>query len=78
MISQFREWLAEKIRPKQTPVSTGICGNRRWVTFMRGPLEYTTVCRDTRDPDAYSREELVEMLSVVRQHEAAMGWKVPE
>jgi hypothetical protein len=36
------------------------------------------VCRDTSQPDGYSREELVKMLQIIREQEKIMGWKVPE
>ena len=38
----------------------------------------TIVVRDTREPDGYSREELMEMLKTIREQEDLQGWKVPE
>lgn len=58
--------------------SSGSCANRRYRQFMSGPFEVTITYRDTREPDGYSREELLEMLETVRKHEASQGWKVPE
>jgi hypothetical protein len=58
--------------------SVGACANRRWRRFMSGPVEVTITYRDTRRPDGYSREELVEMLKTIREQEKMMGWKVPE
>ena len=40
--------------------------------------EYTLVLRDKNQPDGYSREEVMEMLSEVRQAEKRMGWSCPE
>lgn len=58
--------------------SFGSCANRKWQIRRFGPIEATLTMRDTSKPDAYSREELLEMLATVRKHEAIQGWKVPE
>lgn len=58
--------------------STGSCANRKWQVRTFGPVEVTLTFRHTSMPDAYSREELLEMLDTVRKHEAIQGWKVPE
>lgn len=58
--------------------SVAFCANRRTTTCRAGTLEVTVVARDTRRPDGYSREELVEMLRTVRKQEALQDWRVPE
>jgi hypothetical protein len=58
--------------------SYGACANRYTYVCKFGPLEMTIVVRDTREPDGYSREELVEMLQTIREQEELQGWKVPE
>jgi hypothetical protein len=58
--------------------SRGVCANRAWHVVKRGPIEATLIFRDTRQPDDYSREELVAMLETVRRHEKLQGWRVPE
>lgn len=59
-------------------VESGTCANRWWATSVADDLQYTMVCRDTSQPDGYSREELVKMLQIIREQEKIMGWKVPE
>ena len=58
--------------------SWGICGNRIWLRSPFGLLDVTLTIRDTTIPDAYSREELLEMVQTVRRHEKIQEWKVPE
>lgn len=58
--------------------SVGACANRSWMKRMFGPLEVTITTRRTDAPDGYSREELLEMLQRVREHEASQGWRVPD
>lgn len=58
--------------------STLACANRYESTRSFGPLEVRVVTRDTREPDGYSREELVMMLQLVRSEERRQGWRVPE
>jgi hypothetical protein len=64
--------------PKKPPSATGGCANRKWWVAFAGPIEVKLTYRDTRQPNAYSREELVEMLRAIRENEKWMGWKVPE
>ena len=52
--------------------------NRLWWVAMMGPIEVKLTYRDTRQEDGYSREELIEMLRVIRESERHMGWKVPQ
>ena len=54
------------------------CANRHVLVNRFGPIEVTTTFRDTRKPDGYSREELVEMLQLIRRHEALQKWRAPE
>lgn len=58
--------------------SRGVCANRITYVCGFGALEMTTVIRNTRGADGYSREELYGMLSTIRKCEKEMGWKVPE
>lgn len=77
-------WLRLRLLALLWPTSPGAfsayhkCANRWTRKMMIGPIELTITHRDTRDPDGYSREELVVMLETIRKHEAIMGWKVPE
>lgn len=54
------------------------CANRQVRTVMLGSTEVTVTLRDTKEPDAYSREEIYRMFQTVRENEQRMGWKVPE
>ena len=58
--------------------SSGACANRYMYTCWFGPLEMSITIRDTKEPDGYSREELVEMLAIIRAQETQQEWKVPE
>jgi hypothetical protein len=60
------------------PTSALACANRFERTYAFGPVEVRVVERDTREPDGYSREELCQMLWLVRSEEASQGWRVPE
>lgn len=55
-----------------------LCANRVTRTFVIGKLEVDIVFRDTSRPDAYSREEVYEMLRKVRRDELQTGWTCPE
>ena len=57
---------------------SGACANRRWARLRRGQVEVAVTVRDLREPDGYSREELLLMLREVRRHEKTQGWSVPE
>ena len=57
---------------------TGAVGSRFYRHGLLGRLEVSICFRDTRLPDAYSREELYRMLKVIRKNEAAQGWTCPE
>lgn len=54
------------------------CANRHETRCDFGRLEVTITIRDKRKPDGYSREELCEMLALVRRHEKLQDWRVPE
>ncbi len=59
----------------------GICGNRIWHVFEQVNPEWTiVVIRFWRNgmEDRYSREEVLQMLRLVRRNEWAMNWKCPE
>ena len=43
-----------------------------------GKIEISVTIKDTLKPAGYSREELYEMLTAIRQYELLSGWKVPE
>ena len=58
--------------------SVAACANRHTTTCRAGSVEVTVMVRDTSRPDGYSREELVEMLRLVREQELLQGWRVPE
>lgn len=58
--------------------STSICGNRHVKVSMLGCMEITITFRDTRDPDGYSREDLLEMLRLIRKHEMIQNWRTPD
>jgi len=58
--------------------SAGACANRQWIKRMLGPVEVTITMRHTDAPDGYSREELLEMLQRVREHEVSQGWRVSD
>ena len=70
-------WLVRHAPP---PIrrSVAFVGNRTTWTLTTGVQEWTTCSRRTNQPDAYTREELVEMLETIRKHEAVQGWRVPE
>lgn len=79
----FREWidslrllLIMRLWPNRGEV--GACANRRWRRQRCGAYEMTLEMRFLNAPDGYAREELYEMLCLIRKHEAIMGWKVPE
>jgi hypothetical protein len=78
----LRRWLWYKLLRfalrRAGPTSTFSCANRYETTHAFGPLEVRVVTRDTREPDGYCREELLQMLRLVRSEEARQGWKVPE
>jgi hypothetical protein len=79
---KFKEWLWYRalrfvLRRVGTKYSLS-CANRRETSHVFGPLEVRVVTRDTREPDGYSREELCQMLALVRSEEARQGWRVPE
>jgi hypothetical protein len=76
MMSWFRLKLIMFLWPSRS--SFGVCANRHWRNATCGPYEIELIMRDTRQPNGYSREELVEMLRTIRKHEAYMGWRVPE
>jgi hypothetical protein len=61
-----------------TPNAVGACANRFWRRLVHDDTEITLTFRRLYQPDGYSREELLEMLRTVREHEAIQGWKVPE
>jgi hypothetical protein len=52
--------------------------NRYITVALLDYLEVTLTVRDTREPDAYAPDELIEMLKKVREHERRQGWRVPE
>jgi hypothetical protein len=78
----FREWFWYRVIVFATrgsvPRLFGACANRILYTCWFGPLEMSIVIRNTREPDGYSREELVAMLDLVRKYEKKQGWTVPE
>jgi hypothetical protein len=41
-------------------------------------LEFTYIVRDMRKVNGYTREELLEMLTIVRMEEERLRWKCPE
>lgn len=49
-----------------------------WLVETEDGYEYTLVRRDLSLPDAHSREEVLEMLTAVRQAERELGWTCPE
>lgn len=55
-----------------------LVGNRIISRGMIDQFELTVTSRDTTKPDAYSREELLQMLEIVRHNEDIQGWKCPE
>lgn len=76
-IDRLRLRLIRLLLPKLW--STYSCANRRtWKARLGTAAEVTVTVRHLGGPDGYSREELVEMLWLVRKHEAVMDWKVPE
>jgi hypothetical protein len=78
MIAWLRLKFVQLFWPSTAMRETGACANRKWYRGMAGPIEVTVTYRDTRQPNGYSREELLGMLENVRRHEAIQGWKVPE
>ena len=76
-IARLRLYLAVKMFP-QRQASSSACGNRRKSWWRVGTVEYTLSIRDFSKPNAYSREELIIMLKLLREQEQKMGWKVPE
>ena len=58
--------------------SYGACGNRAIHRMELGKIEISVTIKDTLKPAGYSREELYEMLTAIRQYELLSGWKVPE
>jgi hypothetical protein len=54
------------------------CANRFEQTVTLKDREITLIVKDTTQPDGYGREELYEMLELIRKHERIQGWKVPE
>ena len=69
--------LVIRIWPKDAGTAYS-CANRAGIKTMFGPFEYHLCVRDTAKNDGYSREELMEMLTVVRLHERLQGWRAPE
>lgn len=63
---------------REPQASAGGVANRVWLRWCRNGMEITLHHRDTRKPDGYSREELLLMLWVLREHERIQGWRVPE
>ena len=55
-----------------------LCANRNEQGFVIRQLDVTVIFRDTTKPDAYSREECIEMLTKVRIQELASGWTCPD
>lgn len=52
--------------------------NRFIRTGFLGVLEFTVTIRDPRQEDGYSREELLNLLKLIRVQEEKQNWKVPE
>jgi hypothetical protein len=78
-MSWFWYWLFRTtLKHCGSPCSRGHVANRFETVFRRGCLEVTVVERDTRQPDGHTREELCEMLRLIRWHEGLQGWRVPE
>lgn len=64
---------------RRGPVRTeGFVGNRHTWKGTTGPVEIEVVIRDTRQPDGYSREELYQLLKLIRREEKRSEWKVPD
>jgi len=63
---------------KQFTLGFHSCGNKFEQNFTVGNI-YVKVIRGHKDEDIiYSREELLEMLTIIRKEEKRQGWKVPE
>lgn len=77
MFTRFWFWLLQ-FSLRRRARSWKACANRVEIHSRFGATEVTVTFRDTTQPDGYSREELVEMLALVRHHERLQGWKVPE
>jgi len=77
MLHKLWLWLfffaLRKIKP-----GAGACANRRYMTFGHKAHRVRVEVTDTRKPDGYSREELYEMLKIIRAAEKRSGWKCPE
>lgn len=73
--TKFWWWILHKVPLKGL---SGRTGNRFYKKGMLGPIEVTITDRDTREPDGYSREELLRMLQLIRSEEERHQWKVPE
>ena len=56
----------------------GSCANRHYQKFTVGNLKIDLTITNLKEKDGYSREELYEMLALVRKEEKKQGWKVPE
>ncbi len=52
----------------------------RWGKVVRfgDKWEFTIVARDLKKANRYTREELLEMLTIIRREERCSGWIVPE
>lgn len=63
---------------KVVPTEWHTVGNRQIEKGLVDGIEVTTILRDTQQSDGYSREELFEMLTLIRREEERHRWKVPE
>lgn len=55
-----------------------VVGSRSMSTFLLDGVEYSVTRRKLTEPNHYSREELLTMLSTVRREEQRMHWKCPD
>jgi len=77
-IDLWKAWIWYKILMK-APCRYGThVANRTIRRDNLAHLECTITLRDIRKPDGYSREELYQMLGLIRLHEELQNWKVPE
>ncbi len=54
------------------------CSARREITLVHGKWEVKVIFRNLKMANHYAKEELIEMLSLVRQEEFYAGWRIPE
>ena len=76
-IDRLRLWLVFAFWPWRR-CGAHFCANRKRWTYRTPNLEISLNVRALKEPDGWSREELLEMLRLIRREEKKQDWKVPE